>query len=430
MKRIIWGFCIAATAAWAINLGVNPPPMNAKALSHEILYFNGLLAWGFMAMAVVIAARPAWLEKVTGTPLDELYRWHKFLGIAAAVLTVIHYFSKTLFGPIVRALASSTAPKAAAVELAGFDAFWAGLRSFAVTSSEIAVYAGAVLLILSFVGSVRYSRWLASHRLFAVLFLVLAVHSIRLMDPADALTPFGLLNIAVTAAGAYYAAVILVRGAGHQKTIPAVVTAVDHRAGLSQITVRPVRPLSVRHGEFAFLVADGREKHPFSIAEISGDGTISFAVKHRGDYTSSVVPALAEGDEVVVEGPWGHFLPDFSTDRQLWLAGGVGIAPFCAWLQEAAAHTHGGIRLVWCIRSKEGEPMFEKVEKLAREARVTLEVVESKKKRLDAGSLFVKGTPDTLALCAGAGLSAVVTKAYAAAGGRADRIRREHFNWR
>lgn len=74
--------------------------------------------------------------------------------------------------------------------------------------------------------------------------------------------------------------------------------------------------------------------------------------------------------------------------------------------------------------------MFEKVEKLAREARVALEVVESKKKRLDAGALFAEGAPDTLALCAGAGLAAVVTKAYAAAGGRADQIRREHFNWR
>ena len=88
MRKIVFGFCALTVATWLLNLGFNPPAMNGRSLTHEVFFLNGVLAWGLMAMAIVIAARPAWLEKVTATPLDELYKWHRTLGIWAAVLTL------------------------------------------------------------------------------------------------------------------------------------------------------------------------------------------------------------------------------------------------------------------------------------------------------------------------------------------------------
>ena len=84
MRKIVFGFCALTVATWLLNLGFNPPAMNGRGLTHEVFFLNGVLAWGLMAMAIVIAARPAWLEKVTATPLDELYKWHRTLGIWAA----------------------------------------------------------------------------------------------------------------------------------------------------------------------------------------------------------------------------------------------------------------------------------------------------------------------------------------------------------
>ena len=72
MRKIVFGFCALTVATWLLNLGFNPPAMNGRSLTHEVFFLNGVLAWGLMAMAIVIAARPAWLEKVTATPLDEL----------------------------------------------------------------------------------------------------------------------------------------------------------------------------------------------------------------------------------------------------------------------------------------------------------------------------------------------------------------------
>lgn len=439
MQRIVWGFTALTTAAWLFGLWVDPPALNGRGVTHEVFYWNGVLAWGFMAMAIVIAARPAWLERVTKTPLDELYRWHRTLGFWALGLSVVHWVTKTLMQPILSLMTLDPVPKIVRGELAGFDLFWSQIRPFAVDSS---IWATAIALLLGamvFVKAIRYSKWLLWHKLFSVLFILLSVHSIRLMDPADAFLPLGWINIAVTLVGLRYSAVLLVRGAGREKTVKAAVTDVRVDRDVTLLTVRPEKPLSVRPGEFAFLATDGEEKHPFSVASVRPDGTLLFAVKALGDYTTNTVPTIAAGDVVSVEGPWGAFTPAFleadgkdGSHHEVWVAGGVGIAPFYAWLESAAKRKNAApcAKLVWCIRDRAAEPLFGRIEWLARKAGVSLHVVESIIARLDAAALFREGLPESLALCAGTGLSNAVIDAYLKAGGKRSAVRREHFDWR
>ena len=439
MQRIVWAFTALTTAAWLFGLWVDPPALNGRGVTHEVFYWNGVLAWGFMAMAIVIAARPAWLERVTKTPLDELYRWHRTLGFWALGLSVVHWVTKTLMQPILSLMTLDPVPKIVRGELAGFDLFWSQIRPFAVDSS---IWATAIALLLGatvFVKAIRYSKWLLWHKLFSVLFILLSVHSIRLMDPADAFLPLGWINIAVTLVGLRYSAVLLVRGAGREKTVKAAVTDVRVDRDVTLLTVRPEKPLSVRPGEFAFLATDGEEKHPFSVASVRPDGTLLFAVKALGDYTTNTVPTIAAGDVVSVEGPWGAFTPAFleadgkdGSHHEVWVAGGVGIAPFYAWLESAAKRKNAApcAKLVWCIRDRAAEPLFGRIEWLARKAGVSLHVVESKIARLDAAALFREGLPESLALCAGTGLSNAVIDAYLKAGGKRAAVRREHFDWR
>lgn len=439
MQRIVWAFTALTTAAWLFGLWVDPPALNGRGVTHEVFYWNGVLAWGFMAMAIVIAARPAWLERVTKTPLDELYRWHRTLGFWALGLSVVHWVTKTLMQPILSLMTLDPVPKIVRGELAGFDLFWSQIRPFAVDSS---IWATAIALLLGamvFVKAIRYSKWLLWHKLFSVLFILLSVHSIRLMDPADAFLPLGWINIAVTLVGLRYSAVLLVRGAGREKTVKAAVTDVRVDRDVTLLTVRPEKPLSVRPGEFAFLATDGEEKHPFSVASVRPDGTLLFAVKALGDYTTNTVPTIAAGDVVSVEGPWGAFTPAFleadgkdGSHHEVWVAGGIGIAPFYAWLESAAKRKNAApcAKLVWCIRDRAAEPLFGRIEWLARKAGVSLHVVESKIARLDAAALFREGLPESLALCAGTGLSNAVIDAYLKAGGKRSAVRREHFDWR
>lgn len=442
MQRIVWGFAALTTAAWIFGLWAEPPAMNGRGISHEVFYWNGVLAWGFMAMAIVIAARPAWLERVTKTPLDALYRWHRTLGFWALGLSVVHWVTKTLMQPILALMTLEPVPKIVRGELAGFDLFWSQLRGFSVESSIWATVLALLLGAMVFMKAVRYSKWLLWHKLFSVLFIILSVHSIRLMDPADVFLPLGWINIAVTAVGLWYSVLLLVRGAGREKTVKAVVSDVRVDQNVTLLTVRPEKPLAVRPGEFAFLATDGEEKHPFSVASIRPDGTLLFAVKALGDFTTDTLPTVRAGDTVTIEGPWGAFTPAFleadagnDARHEVWVAGGIGIAPFFAWLEEAAKnHAKDApvvrAKLVWCIRDRASEPLFARVAWLAEKAGIDLEVVESKISRLDASALFRERLPTSLALCAGAGLSKSVIDAYVKAGGKRSAVRREHFEWR
>ncbi len=88
-------------------------------------------------------------------------------------------------------------------------------------------------------------------------------------------------------------------------------------------------------GQFAWLIT-GRSplwsgQHPLSIASSDrrpADGAIEFAIKALGDWSSTVVPGLAAGQRVFVDGPFGAFTPELSAGAPLVLvAGGIGIAP-------------------------------------------------------------------------------------------------------
>nr|WP_244306837.1 ferric reductase-like transmembrane domain-containing protein [Azotobacter salinestris] len=51
---------------------------------------TGILAVGAMSLGLFLAIRPAFLESFVGG-LDKGYRLHKWLGISALVLSVVHW---------------------------------------------------------------------------------------------------------------------------------------------------------------------------------------------------------------------------------------------------------------------------------------------------------------------------------------------------
>src|SRR5690606_39071489 len=109
--------------------------------------------------------------------------------------------------------------------------------------------------------------------------------------------------------------------------------------------------------------------HPFTIASADrGDRTVTFAIKALGDYTRGLAHRLRAGQPVQVEGPYGRF--DFTRgDRhaqQIWIAGGIGITPFLAWLESLRDHPEQAVsaELHYCIRDREADPFVSRLEAL------------------------------------------------------------------
>ena len=76
------------------------------------------------------------------------------------------------------------------------------------------------------------------------------------------------------------------------------------------------------------------------MASATSTPDLRFAIKDLGDYTHRI-GAVAVGAAAVVEGPYGRFSHRFVTRRrQVWIAGGIGIAPFLA-MAESLSGTPG-----------------------------------------------------------------------------------------
>ena len=125
---------------------------------------------------------------------------------------------------------------------------------------------------------------------------------------------------------------------------PWVVTEnVDQGASTRTVRVRPDghAGLEFDPGQFAWLIT-GRspfslQQHPLSIASSSErppDGSIEFAVKALGDWSRVVIPGLAPGTRVWVEGAFGAFTTEEKGAQGFVLiAGGIGIAPMRSMLR-------------------------------------------------------------------------------------------------
>jgi len=214
------------------------------------------------------------------------------------------------------------------------------LIDFAKDSGEWAFYVLIALVLVALAQRIpyRYFRWV--HKALAVVFLFGAFHAVVLMPDSWLAAPAGWVLIVAAAVGGAGALWSLAGRIGktrtHQGRIESVAISptglIDLRLAL------PAPGLRYRAGQFAFLKFDALEgPHPFTIASADDPCHPRFVIKPLGDYTDTLAARLAAGQAVELEGPYGCF--DFSADgqREIWVAGGIGVTPFLARLDALAA---------------------------------------------------------------------------------------------
>lgn len=149
-------------------------------------------------------------------------------------------------------------------------------------------------------------------------------------------------------------------------------------------------------------------------------------IKHLGDFTTEVVPKVEEGTQLKIEGSYGCFTPDFQANSQTWIATGIGIAPFLAWLRAAAEVQTNDVTLHWCIKDASKEPLLPEVKTACETAGVKLTVHESRRARATVAELLAEDS-ERLAVCGNGRLASDLRKAWR---GHPSNFQTEHFQWR
>jgi predicted ferric reductase/mono/diheme cytochrome c family protein len=117
--------------------------------------------------------------------------------------------------------------------------------------------------------------------------------------------------------------------------------------------LRPFQ-LSMEHQVFSFRAGEvGNQFHPFSITSAPGERTLMITVKAVGDYTRAL-RSLEVDAEAVVEGPYGSFShQNVPGDRQVWIAGGIGVTPFLSMARSLGGHDHLDVDFYYCVEREE-----------------------------------------------------------------------------
>ncbi|MBR0714931.1 ferric reductase-like transmembrane domain-containing protein [Bradyrhizobium liaoningense] len=341
VKRAFWAIPVILAVLWLIAEPTVFQSTTFFGFRRAMMQLTGIIAIGCMSLAMILALRPRWPESWLGG-LDKMYRLHKWLGITALVVGIVHWLWAQ--GPkwaVGWGWLERPARGARPAIENPVEAFFARLREPAEGFGEWAFYATVVLIALALIQYFPYRLFYKTHRLLAVAYLVLVFHAVVLIRFGYWTSPVGWVMALLLAWGTWAAVLVLLRRVGVRQ-VKGRIASLQYYPGVraleSQVEVPRGWP-GHKPGQFAFATSDVSEgAHPYTIASSwhGEDPKITFITKELGDHTSRLREKLSVGQEVKIEGPYGCFTFDDDCPHQIWIGGGIGITPFVARMKHMA----------------------------------------------------------------------------------------------
>jgi predicted ferric reductase len=288
-----------------------------------------------MVLQLVLVARLPWLDRRIG--MDRLTSWHRWTGFTLFWLVLLHP-TVILLG---YAREYDSTPLTEFNNLKSQPAIILGLTAAGI----ILVAAG--LSVRAARRKLSYEAWHAVHLLLYVAVTAALIHqlfevSTFTSSPLAAAYWWALWVFALGSLIIGRVVVPLWRNARHQFRVAAVVPESDDVVSV-YVTGRHLDKLPARAGQFMIWRFPGHgrwwEANPFSLSAAPDGRTLRLTAKAVGA-TTARLRKVPVGTRVFAEGPYGAFTALSRTrEATLLIAGGVGITPIRALLEEATGPT-------------------------------------------------------------------------------------------
>ena len=298
------------------------------------------------AFNFLMATRAKWVERLFGG-LDKMYLIHRRSGVIAVMLLLAHFLI------VPRDLTEFNPGKPL------------GFYAFALIIVGVILSAAPI-----FKKKIPYHKWINIHKLMGLFYVLGVVHGVMVKSlikelPITRVYVFGMAAIGIVA---WIYRAFLFRLFNRKLTYK-IVEVHDKQFGITEIVMKPIsKSLDYLAGQFAFFTFPGiskREQHPFTISNHPYDQDLRITVKGLGDYTNTLHTKLNTGDQVFVEGPYGHFSSSYIKEKdQVWIAGGIGITPFLSLMKDMHPNK---VKLFWCVNKEEEAVYKDELQSIAEE---------------------------------------------------------------
>ena len=218
---------------------------------------------------------------------------------------------------------------------------WPDSPSLYFTLSDLPTVAGwialllfAIVIVSSWLPRIQWRHWYLLHLLALPAFVFIALHALsyartRPVDFAVLAALLALLTLFVTRA-------LIDRFSSAHSLRFTVLRNFPVAEGMFELHLTATANYQAPEfpaGSIVYLRFEGqgfsRQWHPFSVASCRYEKDLRLLIKGLGADTANM-QKLQAADFVLIRGPFREFRPNFSR-VQVWIAGGIGIAPFAGY---------------------------------------------------------------------------------------------------
>jgi predicted ferric reductase len=353
-RRVMWTFVLVNVVI------VEALFISAGSGKNEVLTvakFFGLHAALLMLLQLLLVARLPWLDRRIG--MDRLTVWHRWVGFTL-LWTVLTHATLVVLG---YATLEDISMAKTFVALSGVPASLLGM----LAAAGIVVI--AVISTRSLRRRLRYEVWHGLHLLLYVALGLAFVHQLQetttFTSSAFAMAYWWILWL--FAFGALLTGRLVMplwRNAYHRFSVAAVVPE-SHDVVSVYVTGRHLDKLPARAGQFCIWRFPGHNHwwlaNPFSLSAAPDGRGLRLTAKAVGS-ASAGLRNVPVGSRAFVEGPYGAFTSLHRTrPGALLIAGGVGITPVRAMLEEQAS---GDVVVLYRVRSEADAVLLHEVRRL------------------------------------------------------------------
>ncbi|MCE5191195.1 MAG: ferric reductase-like transmembrane domain-containing protein [Actinomycetia bacterium] len=317
MKSIRGIMLIAVSLGITLVLWATATPTVPITVLDHLREAMGGLALNGLALCFVLATKTPVIEKWFGG-LGQVYVYHKWLAISSAALLVVHGIMVEVI-----ALVDGPSPETISGQIGA-------LALFLIV---------AIGLVTIYNKKLPYERWRTIHRFMILAFAIGLYHGYASAKfNLFALSPLSVWMGLTALIGLGCAVYVVFFYRRTQFKYEGRITGITRLSpDVVELDVSLAQPIEYAEGQYAFLrvFQEGLEDapHPFSMS--AGDGrNVRFTIKKSGDFTKDLYESLAPDAPVALEGPHGQMDFRHGGRNQVWIAGGIGITPFMAYLAQ------------------------------------------------------------------------------------------------